>query len=196
VTGAVTIKPAPVPRIIRSAAEIAQMPWLARLIRRRSGRDAPHVHDFGGAIGNLPMIRSPEPLRLDVFTDGRIELDERPLRIEDLEAVLKSAYRPGAVVFCSCENPGEVSQVNVEVIKCVCRLGLPLAFPAEATPVLYRILQDRSSAEQRRPAQGKPEVGRQSFEAVCAMDRQAPRDIVEVCEGIVIAMLAGAGKKE
>jgi hypothetical protein len=147
VTGAVTIKPAPVPGIISSAAEIAQMVRLARLFQRRSGRDAPQVHDFGGAIGRLPMIRSPELLRLNVFADGRIELGERPVGLEDLEAELKSAYRPGAVVFYSRENPGEVSQVGVEVIKCVWTLGLPLAFPPEATPALDRILQDRGSAE-------------------------------------------------
>jgi hypothetical protein len=123
------------------------MAWLARLFRRRSGRDAPQVHDFGGAIGKLPMIRSPELLRLNVFADGRIELEGRPVRLEDLEAALKSAYRPGAIVFYSRENPGEDSQVGVEVIKCVCGLGLPLAFPPEATPVLDRILQEHGSAE-------------------------------------------------
>jgi hypothetical protein len=147
VTGAVTINPAPVPRIIGLAAEIAQMAWLARLFRRRSGRDEPQVHDFRAAIGQLPMIRSPELLRLNVFADGRIELEERPVRLEDPEAELKSAYRPGAVVFYSRENLGEVSQVGVEVIKCVCRLGLPLASPPEATPALNRSLQDRGSAE-------------------------------------------------
>jgi hypothetical protein len=126
------------------------MGWLARLYGRLSRPDAPQVHDFGGAIGKLPIREAPELFRLHVFADGRIELDERPVRLENLEAELHSAYWPGAVVYYTRDNPSEDSQVGVDVIKCVCRLGLPVAFPAEATPTLNRILEEeRGPAEER-----------------------------------------------
>jgi hypothetical protein len=123
------------------------MAWLARLFRRRTGRDAPQVHDFGRAIGKLPVIQSPEFLRLNVYADGRIELEEQAVRLEDLETALKSAYRSGAIVLYARENPAEDSQVGVEVIKRVCRLGMRVAFPPKATPLLDRILRDHGSAE-------------------------------------------------
>jgi hypothetical protein len=40
------------------------MAWLARLFRRLSGRDAPQFHDFGGAIGKLPVLQSLDFIRL------------------------------------------------------------------------------------------------------------------------------------
>lgn len=122
------------------------MGWLSRLLGRHSPPEVPREHDFGGAIGKLPMMPSPQFIRLYVFADGRIELEGRAVQLQDLEAGLRSAYQPGAVVFYSRENPGEDSTVAPAVINCVCRLGLPLAFPSEATPTLNHVLEERGTA--------------------------------------------------
>jgi hypothetical protein len=85
--------------------------WFTRLFQRHSPCDVPQEHDFGGAIGKLPVMQSPQFIRLHVFADGRIQLEGRFVPLQDLESELNSAYRPGAVVFYSRENPGEVSMV-------------------------------------------------------------------------------------
>jgi hypothetical protein len=123
------------------------MGWLAQLFRRRIDRDVPQAHDFGGAIGKVPVINPPQSVCLHVFADGRIKLQERLVRLEDLEAELRSVHRPGGVVFYSRENPEEDSEVGVEVIECICRIGLPFAFPPEATPTVIREYENRGSAE-------------------------------------------------
>lgn len=125
------------------------MAWLARLFRWIPGRDAPQFHDFGGAIGKLPMLQSAEFIRLEVFADGRIELEGRPVSIENLKTSLavESVCRPSAIVYYSRENPSEDWQVAIEAIQCVVGLGLRIAFPPEATPSLNRILQERGSAQ-------------------------------------------------
>jgi hypothetical protein len=135
--------------LISLAAEIAQMAWLDRLFWWRSRRDSTQFHDFGGAIGKLPVVQSPDFIRLEVFADGRIELEGRLKRPEHLEVALKvmSVYRPTAIVFYSRENPEEDSQVGLEAVQCVLRVGLRIAFPQEATPTLNRILHEHRSTQ-------------------------------------------------
>jgi hypothetical protein len=125
------------------------MAWVARLFRRLSKPDATRWQDFGGAIGKLPVLQSPDFIRLEVFADGRIELEGRPVRIEDLEVALKvkSLYLPNPIVFYNRENPQEGSRLGLEAVQCVLRVGLRVAFPSEATATLDRVLQERDSVQ-------------------------------------------------
>jgi hypothetical protein len=115
------------------------MGWLTRFLRWLAPGSAPREHDFGGAIGKLPLLQPSKFIRLHVTADGRIQLDDRPVPIGDLERELTAAYRPGAVVSYSRENPGEDSEMGVKACECVCRLGLPIAFPAEATDTINQL---------------------------------------------------------
>ena len=63
------------------------------MFQRRSFPDVPHEHDFGGAIGKLPVMQSPQLIRLHVFDDDRIELEGRIVSLQDLEAELKYAHQ-------------------------------------------------------------------------------------------------------
>jgi hypothetical protein len=125
------------------------MACFARLFRRISRRDAPHVHNLDGEIGRFPVFQSAEFIRLVVLADGRIELEGRPVRIENLNAslALESVYRPSPIVFYSRENPCEDSQVALEAVQCFVGLGPPIAFPPEATSTLNRIQQERGSVQ-------------------------------------------------
>jgi hypothetical protein len=129
------------------------MTWLSRLFRwfspglagdRRQVQAAPRMHDFGGAIGALPMVKPTRFLFLHVTADGRILLDNQPVPLTELEAALKSAYQPGAVVYYSRENPGCFSPVAPEIIACLARLGIPYALPSEATPTIDRVLRTKA----------------------------------------------------
>lgn len=119
------------------------MRWLDRLFGRRPPANAPRKHDFGSVIGKLPVMPLPQFIRLHVFADGRIELEGRAVQLQNLEAELQSAHRPGAVVFYSRVNPSEDSAVAPAVIRCVCRLRLPLTFPSEATATINQVLEER-----------------------------------------------------
>jgi hypothetical protein len=117
------------------------MTWLSRLFRwfspglagdRRQDQAAPRMaaprmHDFGGAIGALPMVKPTRFLFLHVTADA-----------------LKSAYQPGAVVYYSRENPGCFSPVAPDIIACLARLGIPYALPPEATPTIDRVLRTKA----------------------------------------------------
>jgi hypothetical protein len=87
-----------------------------------------------------------------VFADGRIELDGRPVRIENLKLALSvaSVCRPCAIAHYSRENPWEVSRVDLEAFQCILALNLRFAFPAEATPTVVQFFQDRGSDWKRK----------------------------------------------
>jgi hypothetical protein len=124
-----------------------RMKWLKRLLHKpfcSSSTDGSDLsrqefHDFGGRIGRLPVRTPPHLVRLHVTAGEGILLDDQPIALPDLEQSLKAACKAGTVVYYSRDNPEQESQFGGDVIKCVCRLGLPIAFPPEATPVIDRI---------------------------------------------------------
>lgn len=75
------------------------MKWLHRLFGRHSSGSPPPEHDFGGAVGKLPLIQPSRIIRLHVTADDRVELEGQAVTLSELEDELASAYQPGAVVY-------------------------------------------------------------------------------------------------
>ncbi len=123
------------------------MRWLKRLLHNllwpgstdESARSGQQLHDFGDGIGRLPVVTPSHTVRLHVTAGGGILLNDQPIALPDLEQSLKAACKAGTVVFYSRDNPEQDSPFVADVVNCVCRLGLPIAFPPEATPVINRL---------------------------------------------------------
>ena len=96
------------------------------------------THDFGGAIGAVPILENPHIVRLHVTTSGQITLDDSPVCLDDLAESLRAIRRVNTVVHYSRDNPEEDNDVVASVIDCVARVALPIALPPEATETLNR----------------------------------------------------------
>jgi hypothetical protein len=123
---------------------------VGKLVRKKTAvREASvnpeQSHELAGAPGKSSLPPPPpRQIRLHVTADGLIRLDDRPVDLPNLEAALRSAYQPGEMVYYSRDNPSEDSTIATSVIDCVCRLQLPIQFPAEAIPTIDQVLGERS----------------------------------------------------
>ena len=115
------------------------MGYLTQLLRRLTCRSKPRDTEASSVIGGLPLIQPSAIIRVHVTADGRIQLEDRFVTIEDLERKLTAAFRPDAVVSYSRDNPEEDSDIGAKVIECVCRVGLGIAFPIEAADTINQL---------------------------------------------------------